>query len=68
MTILCPPTGVTPEGGFYHLPFHQCFMLASDDGITTVVACKLSLIDVQTLHSRGETDMTILCPPSGVSR
>ena len=41
MTIFCPPPGVSRLGV---LPFRQCFMLASDDGITPVVACKLSLL------------------------
>ena len=32
-----------PVGGFTTYPFTSVFMLASDDGITTVLACKLSL-------------------------
>ena len=42
MTLLCPPSGVS-RLGILPLTSTQCFLLASDDGMTTVVACKLSL-------------------------
>ena len=50
MTIFCPPPGVSRLGV---LPFRQCFMLASDDGITPVVACKLSHTHTQKVAEDG---------------